>query len=181
MDPLAQGSGQAVRQGRLSRFCERLLASWPPLPRLLLGGLLWGALMALSGLVSLYSATALIGFNVKSVILLYFAGGLIGWFAGLPFASFAAHGHRPETRFCAFFLFLSVATVAITAFFFALDYRLYYAQWHAPFATRTWLFQFVFTTLGAAYQFAVIGMRHYFPLGLTALVIASFYLARRVR
>ena len=66
------------------------------------------------------------------------------FWAALPFASFAAHGHRPETRFCAFFLFLSVATVTVTAFFFALDYRLYYAQWHAPFATRTWLFQFVF-------------------------------------
>ena len=137
--------------------------------------------MALSGLVSLYMDTGLFSFNIPSMMLLFFAGGLVGWLAALPLASFAAHDRRPETRFSSHFLFLGVSTIAVTAFFFAMDYRIYYAQWHAPFATRTWVYQFIFTSLGAAYQFAVIGVRHYFPLGLIFLVAASLYLTRRIR
>ncbi len=31
--------------------------------------------------------------------------------------------------------------------------------------TRTWLFQFAFTSLAAFYQFLVLGVRLYLPLG----------------
>lgn len=182
MDRLAESPQQAIkRRGLLPRLRDRIRFSWPPLNYLLLGALIWGALMALSGFASLYLSTGLATFNTASIILLFFFGGLIGWFSALPFASFAALDHRPETRFCSFFLFLTIATIASTAFLFAMNYRIYYAQWHAPFATKTWVFQFVFTTAGAVYQFAVIGMRHYFPLGLIFLTAASLLLAKRMR
>ena len=47
----------------------------------------------------------------------------------------------------------------MTAFLFAMDYRLFYSRWHAPFGTIVWAFQFVFTSASAVYQFAVLGMR----------------------
>ncbi len=84
-------------------------------------------------------------------------GGLIAW----PLSLFAARclsQNRPvETRFSAFFLCLTAGTIGTTAFLFALDYRAFYAQWHATTGTRTWMFQFAFTSLAAFYQFLVLG------------------------
>ena len=65
----------------------------------------------------------------------------------------------------AFFLCLTVCTIAATAFLFAMDYRIFYARWHAPFGTLTWVYQFVFTSAGAVYQFVVMGIRLYLPVG----------------
>ena len=50
-----------------------------------------------------------------------------------------------------------------------MDYRLFYARWHAPFGTRTWVYQFTFTSASAVYQFIVMGIRLYLPLGFAAL------------
>lgn len=64
---------------------------------------------------------------------------------------------------------------------FALQYRSYYAEWHASAFTPTWAFEFAFTMLTALYQFVVLGMRLYFPLGFAALVAASIWFARQRR
>jgi hypothetical protein len=85
---------------------------------------------------------------------------------------------RPRHGFSAFFLCLAAGTIGTTAFLFALDYRTFYAQWHAMTGTRTWLFQFAFTSLAAFYQFLVLGVRLYLPLGAVALVATSLLLAR---
>ena len=76
---------------------------------------------------------------------------------------------------------LAVATVAVTAGFFALQYRDYYAEWHAEAFTRIWFLQFAHTLAAALYQFAVLGLRLFFPLGFVALLVASFWFARRAR
>ena len=82
-------------------------------------------------------------------------------------------GNRPSVAFAAYFLGLSLATIGITAPLFAFDYRQYYSTWHEEAFTVTWMFQFVFTTAGALVQFAVLGVRLYFPLGFLALFVAS--------
>ena len=43
------------------------------------------------------------------------------------------------------------------------------------------MFQFVFTTRGALIQFAVLGVRLFFPLGFVALFVASLWFARSTR
>ncbi|MNY76595.1 hypothetical protein D3C86_2162310 [compost metagenome] len=60
---------------------------------------------------------------------------------------------------------------------FALDYRAFYARWHADAGTRAWLYQFAFTSLVAFYQFLVLGIRLYLPVGGAALLAASLWLA----
>lgn len=87
---------------------------------------------------------------------------------------------EPTGRDTVFGLFLCLAagTIGTTAFLFALDYRTFYAQWHAMTGTRTWLFQFAFTSLAAFYQFLVLGVRLYLPLGAVALVATGLLLAR---
>ncbi|RUW22679.1 hypothetical protein EOA34_20760, partial [Mesorhizobium sp. M4B.F.Ca.ET.013.02.1.1] len=64
---------------------------------------------------------------------------------------------------------------------FALQYRSYYAEWHAPAFTIRWAFELVFTMLTALYQFVVLGIRLYFPLGFIALVAAGIWFARQRR
>ena len=45
----------------------------------------------------------------------------------------------------------------------------------------TWTLQLVFTTLGALYQFAVLGLRLLLPFGLAALIAAGVWFARLPR
>ncbi len=78
-------------------------------------------------------------------------------------------------------LCFAAATIAVTAAFYAFQYRSYYSAWHAETLTITWMFQLVFTTLAALYQFAVLGIRLFFPFGFVALFAAAFWFARRRR
>ena len=164
-----------------SGFRARLAASRPPLAEWLIGALLWGLLIALSVTFSAYGLHRLPGNHRAIVLGLYFTGAAFGWVAALPLIRFASHSRSQETRFAAAFLFLAGGTAACTAQLFALQYRHFYAQWHEPFGTRIWLFQFVFTSASAVYQFAVLGIRHYLPFGFILLVGASILHARRSR
>lgn len=161
---------------RPKRF--RLAHSVPSLREAILGALCWGFAMALSAWLALWWRENDATFHLKSILALYAWGGLIAW----PLSLFAARclsQNRPvETRFSAFFLCLTAGTIGTTAFLFALDYRAFYAQWHATTGTPTWMFQFAFTSLAAFYQFLVLGVRLYLPLGAVALVATSLLLAR---
>lgn len=159
----------------------RLKASLPSTGTVLAGGPLWGILMALCAATSLYAKDRLWLPADLDILGLYFLGGLFGWTLALPFARFSAAGRRPETRFAAWLLWLAIGTIGVTAGLFALQYRAFYAQWHAPFLSRIWVYQLVFTSAAAIYQFAVIGLRLYMPLGFLLLLAASAIMARRMR
>ncbi len=146
----------------------------------MVGALVWGTAMAFSAWAGLFLRFRLETSNLSELLFLYFSGGLVAWIVALPLARPFMRHRLIERRFAAMFLALTVATVLVTAGFFALDYRSFYAQWHAPFGTRIWAFQFVFTSASAAYQFLVLGLRLYLPFGFILLVCASFYLAKRM-
>lgn len=150
-----------------------------PSPALCLGGALcWGIAMAACAYVSLVMHDRLPSFHLRRLLVIYFAGGTAAWPIVLPMARFLSRRRGIEARFAAHFALLSVGTVSITALVFALDYRLFYAQWHEPFGTVIWAFQFAFTTAGAIYQFLVMGLGLYLPVGLPVLAGASLWLAR---
>lgn len=134
--------------------------------------------MALSAWLALWWRENDATFHLRSILALYASGGLAAWPLSLFAARYAARNRSIETRFAAFLFCLAAGTIGTTAFLFALDYRIFYSQWHAMTGTRTWLFQFVFTSLSAFYQFLVLGLRLYLPLGALALALASLLLAR---
>lgn len=160
---------------------SRLAASRPPTRDWLFGALLWGTAIAVSILLPHYGENRLPESHRDLVLALYFAGAALGWLSALPLVRFFSHGQAAETRFAAAFLLLGIGTAGFTALLFALHYRLFYSQWHEPFGTMIWLFQFVFTSAAAVYQFAVLGIRHYLPFGLIALLAVSILHARRSR
>ena len=147
----------------------------------LAGAPLWGAAMAFSALSGLYLRLRLETGHLPLVLALFFAGGLLGWAVALPLMRPFMRRWSAERRFAAALLVLTCLTIVATAGLFALQYRIFYAQWHAAFGSRIWVYQFVFTTAGAVYQFLVMGLRLYLPVGLLLLIGASLLLARRMR
>jgi hypothetical protein len=158
-----------------------------PLPLLpsfaiLFGGAgLWGLAMAACAFLSLVIEGRWQSFHLRQLLLIYFAGGLAAWPVVLPLARLLTRHRCMETRFAACFALLSLGTIGMTILLFALNYRQFYAQWHQPFGTRIWLLQFIFTAAGATYQFLVMGLRLYLPVGLPVLAGVSLWLATSMR
>ncbi|TPI28372.1 hypothetical protein FJ414_27410 [Mesorhizobium sp. B3-1-6] len=119
--------------------------------------------------------------SIRFVALLYGLGGGLAFPVGLMLARLVSCDRLWETAFAAAFVSLLAATLAFTGGLFALQYRSYYAEWHASAFTLTWAFESAFTMLTALYQFVVLGLRLYFPLGFAALVVASIWFARQRR
>jgi hypothetical protein len=160
---------------------ERLKAAYPPYPDLIIGALLWGALMLVSAMAALYLRNGMQTSHIGDLAILYFGGGLLAWPFILLLGRFLAHRRAIETRFAAFFVSLSACTILMTAFLFAMDYRIFYSRWHASTGSLTWFFQLVFTGASSVYQFAVLGLPLFFPLGFLCLLATSFVLAKRMR
>lgn len=164
----------AVRQAKRRRFARAV----PTLLEVLAGGPAWAFAMALSAWHALWMREHHATFHLQSILLLFALGGLIAWPLSLFTARYLAQDRAFETRLAAFLLFLIAGTVGVTAVLFFLNYRMFYAQWHAAAGSPTWFFQLLFTSLVALYQFLVLGVRLYLPLGAVALVLVSLWLAR---
>ncbi|MGB3538939.1 MAG: hypothetical protein WBA42_12330 [Mesorhizobium sp.] len=153
----------------------------PPPSIALPGALAWALAMGASALVSLFFDHWATPAKIRLVAFLFAVGGALAFPVGLYFARLVSAGKSGETAFAAAFVSLLVFTVAFTSGVFSLQYRFYYAEWHAPAFSVTWAFQFVFTVAGALVQFAVLGLRLYFPIGFVALFVASLWFARQPR
>ncbi|EHH04589.1 hypothetical protein [Mesorhizobium amorphae] len=153
----------------------------PSLRTALLGALLWGVTMGASALINLLLDNWETPAKIRFVSLLYAAGGALAFPVGLFLARLVSRGRHWEVALAAAFVCLLATTLAFTGALFALQYRSYYAEWHEPAFTITWAFQLVFTGLTALYQFVVLGIRLYFPLGFAALAVASVWFARQRR
>lgn len=90
---------------------------------------------------------------------------------------------RLQNRVLRFIVLLIVAlclVVAFTAGLLAVHYRFYYAQWHEPFLTKTWMFQLFFTAVGAVAQYGIFGIR-YHGIGALVIIFATCWWATRSR
>lgn len=109
-----------------------------------------------------------------------FATSIIGYLLAMLAVKIFVRRRSFETRFAGYFFFLIFMTIGCNVLFYSLDYWYFYTQWHAPFPTKTWVYQFIYTNAGALYQFAVLGLKLYLPLGLLFLTIASYFKAKAV-
>jgi hypothetical protein len=159
----------------------RVRRSWPSAAETFAGGAIWAAVMAASAFAAILMQDWETTAKIRSVAVLYALGGALAFPVGLFVARLLALRRSAEVAFAAAFLAFAAATIAITGLLFAFDYRTYYAEWHADTGSITWVFQLVFTTLAALYQFAVLGVRLLFPVGFIALFAASIWFARMPR
>lgn len=145
----------------------------------MVGAALWAALMALSawyGVSALEWETAA---RILRIVLLFALGAFLAFPLGILAAALLARRRSREVLFAAAFVCLAAATIGITSLIFAFDYRTYYAEWHDDELSVRLMFEILFTTLSAVYQFAVLGLRLYFPIGFLGLFVASWWFARR--
>lgn len=147
----------------------------------LLGSLGWGLAMAASFLLSIHLFGRATGSHDLALTAVYAGGGILGWLVALPLVHLLTRRQMPQTVLAGWILFLGVITIAATAGLYALQYRYFYAHWHAPFATRIWVYQLIYTTAVALYQFAVLGLRHMLPAGFAMLILLGLVMARRSR
>ena len=151
-----------------------------PSPRVaVLGAISWALLLTGSAFLGLkHWATPA---HTAAVLLPYAAGAMMAFPVAMFLAEAIAREKRPTQRFAAAFLSLATATIGLTAALLAMDYRAYYAHSHEEAFSRLWVLQIIGTALSALYQFAVIGLRLYFPLGFIGLFAASAWFAARAR
>jgi hypothetical protein len=162
-------------------FLPRLLAALPGWREAAAGAVLWAAVTSSSAAFWLVSVEKFGTSNWQPILIVFALGGLIAFPAGLWLARLLAPGRDPGARFAAAFLSLGAASALGVAFVFSMQYRTYYAQWHEHFPAIAWFFQLAFTGAGAVYQFAVLGMRMFFPVAFVALLAFGLWHARRAR
>lgn len=146
-----------------------------------IGSLIWALIAAASAVLSMWR----LGWQSPQSYLvpcLFFAASAACAFSpALIIARIMSAGRGREAAFAATFVSLATVTLAFTALAFAIHYRIYYAQWHAePYSVR-WMYQLAFTGLASIFQFAVLGMRYFIPLGLPTLFVVSFWHSIRSR
>lgn len=159
----------------------RLRAALPGWRVALVGTPLWAAILVASAVVWLLLAQRFATSQWQAILAIFALGGLLAFPFGLYAARLLAPSAPAGPRFAAAFLCMGLASVLGVAFVFSMQYRLYYAQWHEPFPTIPWFFQLAFTGAGAVYQFAVLGVRMFFPVAFVALFAFSLWHARAPR
>ena len=171
---------QHIQTGLARRLATLVCDALPGWRLALAGSAAWAAAMAGSAAARLvYDGWASVD-RVVLIVVLFALGGLLAFAPALWLARLVSPA-RSQGAFAAMFLALATMTIAATAFLFAMQYRLYFAEWHEPAFTITWMFQFAFTSAAAVYQFLVLGLPLFFPLGLLALLGAALWHARSVR
>ncbi|MBO6539342.1 MAG: hypothetical protein JJ969_08075 [Rhizobiaceae bacterium] len=164
-----------------TRFFHRLRMALPGPVFTVSGTFAWAVAMAASAAVSLLVGGRLEPEHSQTVIVIFALGGVLSFPVALYATRLMVPGARAERRYAAALFNLGICTILATAFVFAMHYRIYFAQWHGDFPSVQWVFQLLFTGAGAVYQFAVLGTRHFFPLGIVLLFGASLLVARQAR
>ncbi|MGF9567318.1 hypothetical protein [Neorhizobium sp. JUb45] len=143
---------------------------------------LWGLAMMITATAGLLLRGRVESFHLPTILLVFFAGGVLGWWlADLVGHFFQRIVIRRRVLAVLAFAGLAAATVFVTAGLFALEYRSFYAQWHAETLSGIWFLQFIFTSASAFYQFAVMATRLYLPLGPLFLFAGTWIMLRRMR
>lgn len=178
-NPVKRHKGPAPRPANdNSNLRDRLQAAQLSWRDAVLGAIGWGAAMALSAQASLWLSMAALTDHYWSLTALVFVGAALAWPLSLASFRFISHGRAREAAFAASFLCLTVFTIGVTSVMFAFMFRHFFVQWHGDPFTKLWLVQFIFTFASGLYQFAVLGLRLYLPLGFVFLFAASILLAR---
>lgn len=155
----------------------RLRDAWPGWQPLLKGAFIWALTMMLSAVVGLYIRMEWKTGHLAPLLVIFFLGALLAW--PLAILVLRAIGIRNgASRHFLAFLILTGTTVAVTAGLFALDYWIFRTEWHGTPLTKFWLLHLVISIIAALYQFAVLGLALFLPIGLPASLVAAWHIAR---
>jgi hypothetical protein len=147
--------------------------------KLVLASVLWASAMMTSAIFNLFLLERASDKNTILLVLFFGLGALLAFPLTVTVMRWIPTSWRYGQRFALSFLTLMLLTIGFSAFIFALQFRIYYAQWHDDEYSRRFMFETVFTILSAVYQFLVLALRLYLPFGLLALLGASWGFATK--
>eukprot|EP01032_Pedospumella_encystans_P005395 gene5395-6407_t len=154
MDVSRDGTVKAGH-GVFRRLGARLHDCAPSPNVVLFGSVAWGVLMTVSATLAIWMHNDFLTATPLALIALYFYGGSLAFAPGLWLAEFLLGRSGVTLRFIGSAVLILLATHVATSGIFALQYRVFYAHWHASFPSIVWFFQFSFTSAGAIYQYSV--------------------------
>ncbi|MGB8817176.1 MAG: hypothetical protein WCC66_04555 [Rhizobiaceae bacterium] len=136
--------------------------------------------MSASAAIALaWSRDGIIEPQAQRLIGIFAAGALAAYPVARSILCLVPNRWRKGQRFAAAFILFGAATVGFTSLFFALDFLAYFAEWHDDHLSVQRVFQTLFTVMSAFYQFLVLGLRLYLPVGVIALFGAATGFALR--
>lgn len=144
--------------------------------------MIWVVVMSASATLSLYwMRSGILDEPEQRLIGVFALGALIGFPVGRYVLTFVPDQWKTNQRFAAAFIILGASTTGFTALFVAFDFLNYYSQWHDDHLSKRRFFETVTTILSAFYQFLVLGMRHFLPVGFLALgAVSAAFASRRL-
>lgn len=152
----------------------KTVASW------ILCAMFWAAAMTASAAISLFwSRSGVIEGAAYRLIGVFAIGALVAFPAARYVLAHVPDRWRTSQRFAAAFILIGAATLGFTALLVAFDFLSYYSQWHDDQLSRRLFFETVTTILSACYQFLVLGLRLFVPIGFLALAAMSAAFALR--
>ena len=170
---LASAIASRTRRQSLAR---RLVGSMPGLALGFGGSIVWAVAMAAGVAASLLLSGWQTPGAILQVAVVYAAGGALAF--PLAFTTAGLLGGRlVEQRLAGALLAFTVITIGCTALVYAIDYCRY--EWHGDPFTTGWAVEVASTIAGALGQFAISGIRMYFPMGFAALLLVSLWFAPR--
>ena len=155
----------------------RIRRAWPGWQPLLKGAFIWALAMTLSAVVGLYIRMEWKTGHLAPLLVIFFLGALFAWPLAVLALRVIGLGNGLPRHFLAF-LILTGTTVGVTAGLFALDYWIFRTGWHSTPLTKLWLLQLIISIIAALYQFAVLGLALFLPIGLPASLVATWHVAR---
>lgn len=174
---------EAIQEGPgfLRRAGKRLHDALPSYNVVLFGSFAWGIVMAASAALSFWIDNGLLLANPLGLIAVYFYGGSLAFAPGLWLAVLLSGRSGAGSRFVCATVVILLATHTMTAGIFALQYRVFYAHWHAAFPSIVWFFQLGFTSAGAVFTFTVSSLHYYWPFSCLAFAGFGLWFALRGR
>lgn len=141
----------------------------------------WALLIGgLAALLAYWRGEALSG-RSAAVVAVFLAGSFLGAWCAWGVASLVTlrrRRARGAARFAAMIVCLTLGTATFASFFFFLQLRAYYSQWHTHEISYRMLWEQVFTAATTAYIFGVMGVRALLPFAFVPLLAFSLYFAR---
>jgi hypothetical protein len=168
------------RPDRLARWRKAATDALPSPSMVVFGSAGWGLIMTISALIGIWLRNGLIVANPFAIASVFFYGGALAfapavWLARLAFARCGW-----ILRFLGGAFIVALATHTATSAIFALQYRVFYAHWHASFPSIVWFFQLGFTSAGAVFTFTVGSLHYYYwPASCLAFLGFGLWFARR--
>jgi hypothetical protein len=145
-----------------------------PAPSLVVfGSAGWGAILMASALAGIWLRNGLTLVNPFAIGSVFFYGGALAFAPSFWLATLVLHRRATIARFVGGTLIIAIGSHLATSAIFALQYRVFYAHWHATFPNIVWFFQLAFTSAGAVFTFTV-GSLHYYYWPASCLAFLAF-------